>query len=349
MPDTPNVPARVIGPEEDQRILARLAVAYVAASETKALYEEARAAAGEVLERLGGKRPALDVELPGLGFVAEAKRDRTPDEVVVEDRKAWTAYVETHHQGAIEYVVQVLSTWEKARLKALKERADFETGVVADENGEPIPGLRAKRGGALKQTSLLKIGENQERVWDWLLDNARPALGAGEQPQSSVSNAIPMPGAPTPSEVEHGQPGHDCTFYRCVQPEVVDAVVVEEEGPDLREIGRQARLADQADELAPGVTRREAEEAARHAVLVQGGYSTPEIEAQRIAEDRWRFWEPVLDELPTMRRGDLRSTIEEWNYRYPDRVLRLTGNLSQFREWLTGAISSLKPRSEVIR
>ncbi len=332
MPDTPNVPARVISPEEEQRILARLAVAYVAASETKALYEEARAAAGEVLEQLGGKRPAIDVELPGLGVVAEAKRDRTSDEVIVEDRKAWTAYVEGAAPGAVEYMVQVVGPWEKARLKALLERADFETGVVADENGEPIPGLRAKRGGALKQTSLLGIGRRQAEVWEWLLDNARPALGPGREPQ-----------------VEHGQPGHDCTFYRChVQPEVVDAVVVEEY-PNLREIGRRARLAGSVEELAPGVTRQEAEEASKHAVLVQGGHSTPELEARRIAADRWEQWKALLDDVPTMRRDALRAVISEWNYCYPDRVLRLTGNLTQFREWLTGAISSLNPRSEVIQ
>ncbi len=40
------------------------------------------------------------------------------------------------------------------------------------------------------------------------------------------------------------------------------------------------------EEVAPGVMRVEADIAAWHARAVQGGYSTPEIEAQRLSADR---------------------------------------------------------------
>ncbi len=326
MTPAPNVPAVRLSEAEQQQVLTRLAAAYVADKQTKALYEEARAVADEVLAQIGGKRPAVDVEFPDLGVVAEARRDRTSDEVVVEDRKAWTAYVETHHRGAIEYVVQVLSTWEKARLKALVERADFETGVVADENGEPIPGLRAKRGGMLKATGLYGIGKNLDAVWEYLLDNARPALGVGEEPQSS--DAIPMPGTPA---------------------EVVDGVLEEERQyapfPDLRAIGRQARIegGPGAEELAPGVTRAEADAAAAHAIFAQGGFSTPEIEAGRIAIDRWHQTERTIERLPGLKRDELRDLICQWNEDYPDRKLRLTGSVDQFRRDLHGVLASLHP------
>lgn len=41
-----------------------------------------------------------------------------------------------------------------------------------------------------------------------------------------------------------------------------------------------------AEEIAPGVLRAEAEIAAWHARAVQGGYSTPFIEAERLSADR---------------------------------------------------------------
>lgn len=40
------------------------------------------------------------------------------------------------------------------------------------------------------------------------------------------------------------------------------------------------------EEIVPGVMLAEAKAAAAHAVVIQGGYSTPEIEAQRLAADR---------------------------------------------------------------
>lgn len=50
-------------------------------------------------------------------------------------------------------------------------------------------------------------------------------------------------------------------------------------------------------ELAPGVTRREATIAAQHAIHVQGGLSTPENEAVRIAADRARGGNPDLEQM----------------------------------------------------
>lgn len=50
---------------------------------------------------------------------------------------------------------------------------------------------------------------------------------------------------------------------------------------------RRARIANpDSPEIEPGVTKAEADAACAHAIVIQGGYSTPEIEAKRLSADR---------------------------------------------------------------
>lgn len=49
---------------------------------------------------------------------------------------------------------------------------------------------------------------------------------------------------------------------------------------------------DTNDEIVPGVSRYAATIAAQHAIEVQGGFSTPQVEAERIAADQTKTGEP---------------------------------------------------------
>lgn len=55
---------------------------------------------------------------------------------------------------------------------------------------------------------------------------------------------------------------------------------------DMLAQARESATGAAAEEIAPGVMRAEAEIAAWHACVVQGGFSTPEIEAERLSKDR---------------------------------------------------------------
>ncbi len=54
----------------------------------------------------------------------------------------------------------------------------------------------------------------------------------------------------------------------------------------MAEARQPAREKGDTEEMAPGVMRAEAKAAAWHAVVIQGGFSTPEIEAERLSHDR---------------------------------------------------------------
>jgi hypothetical protein len=64
-----------------------------------------------------------------------------------------------------------------------------------------------------------------------------------------------------------------------------------------------------AAKLERGMRAGDPEAAAAHAILIQGGYSTPEIEAERMAADRAR-WRPAPEErLPIGRPEDIRDGL----------------------------------------
>ncbi len=54
----------------------------------------------------------------------------------------------------------------------------------------------------------------------------------------------------------------------------------------MAEARQRAREKGDTEEMASGVMRAEAKAAAWHAVVIQGGFSTPEIEADRLSRDR---------------------------------------------------------------
>ncbi len=227
------------------------------------------------LRKLGASSRSFDIRIPGLvegdKRLGTATIPETQDAIKVEDRAQFTEWCDEQFGGdAVDYIATLKPGFEKNFLDD-RVTPDYKTGDVVTSDGELVPGLKAVPGGQALSMKVVISKTDKQRIADalWSL---------------SLLDLVPQLDAGPPAKVIDG--------------EVITLPVKKAPQADLNATLAQART-DYPDspEIEPGVTHAEAEAAAAHAMLVQSGFSTPEIEAKRLSADRART-EPADVDVP---------------------------------------------------
>lgn len=237
--------------------------------------------------------PGIDGELGGITL------PKVKDAVKITNEKAYTEWVAANAPSEIEYVQVVKAPFRDAHLKALAKDggADFTTGLVTDikrtrENdgvAVVVAGVEAIPGVGFKSPTTAGNPLQKDRILDAIRSQSLLELmpaAADQAPEPVAADRI-VDGQVAESKYDLWLAPAADVLKRMPRDEARRLL----ERLDLDTVGglpalRKRIAAYYAEELAPGVTRAEAGIAAALACTVQGGYSTPEIEAPRIAADR---------------------------------------------------------------
>jgi hypothetical protein len=252
----------------------------------------------------GGK--TVDIEHPELGKLGTVTISRSADKVEVTNRTALAAWLEVKHPGSTEWVLQIKDGFLTEYLKTLtKDGADYATGQVVDPSlakdndgvAPRVPGVTAFKGGDYGNVSVSVSTAAKPRVVQSVLGRPLKAIGAApEAPAAEDAGVVEgevLSAKTSTFAFPVSWPTDEQLAPKTGLARAGLLTAAKECGVDLPtgwslDTARKLIRAKRDEELAPGVTRLEATEAAVHAITVQGGFSTPEIEAERIAKDRAR-------------------------------------------------------------
>lgn len=275
----------------------------------KAMKGEGSLILKELLEqqkKTGGQ--TVPVDLPGMGKVASITLPMNQDSITVDDEVALLRWVKAWMPD-----VDVVETIERVRpafVAALRKRVigDYKSGdvfdpVLAVENkGEAVKvlGMTAVPGQG-HGTPQVKLNPGAaDRIVDVVIGTRLPELTSGKADTTAmVVDADGVVDAQVVGETpyEFGPPGCQPTEFiwpltrsalDSLKRPVINTICEDFDIPHTGNLPtvRGRIIARQDEVVAPGVTFIEAFAAAMHARLVQRGFSTWQIEADRIAADR---------------------------------------------------------------
>jgi hypothetical protein len=301
----------------NQQYVAQMVAARVVAK-AKSITDEMRAIADrELIDNFNfpgenGRQKSIDVMHDGVHLGTFTVIEPQPS-AYVKDEDALKDWLAIHNPSALEVTVTI-------RKNVLDTMLKVEGLVLADEDGGPVyrkkdgevlPGVATKLAGLAKSTRLSaftgKTGAAKREARDEVLDrlaanfDVEQLAAQHDATKKAIEANPPVQGTVVEPESPLGPEADRILREREAEiaAELDETFAPDPTVPDLGamlKLARENATGEDAEEIRPGITWAEAKAAAWHATVAQGGFSTPENEADRMVADRARA-DRVADRL----------------------------------------------------